>query len=257
MPFVQRVVTPIYISRAKKPTRLPQPTTPTTTTTATSTAGTAVADSVRWHTPASFTADASDADATNTSETSVLPLPPPPPTPSPPHTVHTTADYRLQQLAATCDQPSSDAAPAPTGASSPTTVLTTTTTASTCVVAARTAHSHYHQHQQMMNGGVGGGGVVDADDSEFEAVTNRTLSNALRQLASLMLIANDIFAELHAELQAVGERTGGIRGRVERLVCRVDAFDPKLVAVRKYPHNMALGWCFFFLGNSPIVVNVT
>lgn len=89
-------------------------------------------------------------------------------------------------------------------------------------------------------GGAGGGSEVvstalalPASDYEFEAVTNLTLSNALRQLASLVLIANDIFNELHGELQAVGERARGIKGRVERLGRTVEEFDPKLVAVRK------------------------
>lgn len=72
------------------------------------------------------------------------------------------------------------------------------------------------------------------NDYEFEAVTNLTLSNALRQLASLVLIANDIFTELNAELHHVGERTRGIKGRIDRLCVTVEMFDPKLVAVRKY-----------------------
>lgn len=72
------------------------------------------------------------------------------------------------------------------------------------------------------------------NDYEFESVTNLTLSNALRQLASLVLIANDIFTELNAELHNVGERARGIKGRIDRLSVTVEQFDPKLVAVRKY-----------------------
>lgn len=70
-------------------------------------------------------------------------------------------------------------------------------------------------------------------DYEFEAVTNLTLSNALRQLASLVLIANDIFTELNRELQLVGGRTMGLKGRLNKLEKIVDEFDPKLVTVRK------------------------
>lgn len=68
---------------------------------------------------------------------------------------------------------------------------------------------------------------------EFESVTNITLSNALRQLASLVLIANDIFSELNAELQAIGERSKGIKHRIVVLEQNVERFDPKLVPVRK------------------------
>lgn len=80
------------------------------------------------------------------------------------------------------------------------------------------------------------------NDYEFEAVTNLTLSNALRQLASLVLIANDIFTELNAELHNVGERARGIKGRIDRLSVTVEQFDPKLVAVRKYFWN---GFIFY------------
>lgn len=74
----------------------------------------------------------------------------------------------------------------------------------------------------------------EINDHEFEAVSNLTLSNALRQLASLVLIANDIFTELNSELQNVGQRARGIKVRIDKLTTVVDEFDPKLVAVRKY-----------------------
>ena len=76
--------------------------------------------------------------------------------------------------------------------------------------------------------------AVPHADYEFDYVTNLTLSNALRQLASLVLIANDIFTELNAELHNVGERARGIKCRIDTLEKTVDEFDPKLVAVRKY-----------------------
>lgn len=75
---------------------------------------------------------------------------------------------------------------------------------------------------------------VAITDHEFEAVTNLTLSNALRQLASLVLIANDIFTELNKELHDIGERAIVIRQRIDTLDERVVQFDPKLVTVRKY-----------------------
>lgn len=89
--------------------------------------------------------------------------------------------------------------------------------------------------------GVGAGGSVDnvphhtpVEDNELEAVTNRTLSNALRQLASLVLIANDIFMDLNKELRTITERSTTIKVRITALVEIVDSRDAKLVTVRKY-----------------------
>lgn len=77
----------------------------------------------------------------------------------------------------------------------------------------------------------GGGHLVD---DELEAVTNRTLANALRQLASLVLIANDIFMDLNKELRNITERSTTIKVRISTLAEKVDSQDAKLVTVRKY-----------------------
>lgn len=71
-------------------------------------------------------------------------------------------------------------------------------------------------------------------DDELEAVTNNTLSNALRQLASLVLAADDIFTEFTRQLKKVAERSARLKGRIEVLETEVTGFDPKKVAVRKY-----------------------
>lgn len=71
-------------------------------------------------------------------------------------------------------------------------------------------------------------------DYELEAVTNNTLSSALRQLASLVVIANDIFEDLAKQLQNVGERSRRLRNRIESVEEKVVAFDPRKVTVRKY-----------------------
>lgn len=78
------------------------------------------------------------------------------------------------------------------------------------------------------------GGHAPVEDNELEAVTNRTLSNALRQLASLVLIANDIFMDLNKELRTITERSSTIKVRITALVEKVDSQDAKLVTVRKY-----------------------
>jgi len=87
-----------------------------------------------------------------------------------------------------------------------------------------------------IGGGVGGynrSQPVPVTDNELETVTNITLSNALRQLASLVLIANDIFTDLNKELESVGVRSSKIKKRIDLLEKNVTEFDPKLVTVRK------------------------
>jgi hypothetical protein len=71
-------------------------------------------------------------------------------------------------------------------------------------------------------------------DYELEAVTNNTLSSALRQLASLVLIANDIFEDLRKQLQDVSERSKRLQNRIASVEGKVMAFDPRKVTVRKY-----------------------
>lgn len=73
-----------------------------------------------------------------------------------------------------------------------------------------------------------------ASGHEFDSICNITLSNALRQLASLVLIASDIFDELQRELMNVGERTRVVQRKIVAVEQRVCAFDPKMVTVRKY-----------------------
>jgi len=69
---------------------------------------------------------------------------------------------------------------------------------------------------------------------EFDSISNITLSNALRQLASLVLIASDIFDDLQRDLQSVGERAGRVQRKILAVERRVCAYDPKMVTVRKY-----------------------
>lgn len=91
-------------------------------------------------------------------------------------------------------------------------------------------------------------------DYELEAVTNNTLSSALRQLACLVLIANDIFEDLRKELEDVSERSKKLRNRIESVEGKVIAFDPRKVTVRKYIYYSTLG--FLILCNMDLVVVV-
>lgn len=78
------------------------------------------------------------------------------------------------------------------------------------------------------------GGKPKIKDGELEAVTNSTLSSALRQLASVVRIANDIFEGLNKQLEDVTQRTGKLRTRLSALEDTVNGYDPKMVTVRKY-----------------------
>lgn len=74
---------------------------------------------------------------------------------------------------------------------------------------------------------------ISIKDNEMEAITNITLCNALRQLASLLAISKEIFEDLNIELQSVADRSQRIKQKISVLHVKVDKFDPKLVAVRK------------------------
>lgn len=77
-------------------------------------------------------------------------------------------------------------------------------------------------------------GVPKVDDDELLAVTNGTLSNALRQLASLVVLANDIFDDLAKRLDEIGERSNAIKVKIAKVEERVELYDPKKVTVREY-----------------------
>ncbi|XP_026477068.1 wiskott-Aldrich syndrome protein family member 3-like [Ctenocephalides felis] len=72
------------------------------------------------------------------------------------------------------------------------------------------------------------------EDDELQAVANNTLSNALRQLASLVLAATDVFAELTVQLDDVGERSKALKTRMDAIEVAVRGYDPKKVPVRKW-----------------------
>ncbi|ENN74916.1 hypothetical protein YQE_08494, partial [Dendroctonus ponderosae] len=81
-------------------------------------------------------------------------------------------------------------------------------------------------------------GTPKVSDGELEAVTNFTLCNALRQLASLSLIADDIFKELGSQLRTVYKRCEVVRTRISLVDEKLAQFDPKKVPVlRKSAHS--------------------
>lgn len=74
-------------------------------------------------------------------------------------------------------------------------------------------------------------GKPKVSDEELQAVTNCTLSNALRQLASLVLLAEDIFSELTAQLQDITERSKVAQTKITKINELVEQYDPKKVPV--------------------------
>ncbi|XP_018561614.2 uncharacterized protein LOC108903802 isoform X1 [Anoplophora glabripennis] len=68
-------------------------------------------------------------------------------------------------------------------------------------------------------------------DDELQAVTNNTLCNALRQLASLVLVADDIFTNLGGQLQSINKRSESVKVKINALEEKVTKFDPKEVTV--------------------------
>ncbi|KAG7188073.1 hypothetical protein KM043_013236 [Ampulex compressa] len=82
--------------------------------------------------------------------------------------------------------------------------------------------------------------------AELDAVANGALTTSLKQLASLLAAAEDIFADLTAELTAVADRSGHLRLRLDKVEERLSTVDPKKVPVRKYLEFVLGGepcWC--------------
>ncbi|KYN39194.1 Wiskott-Aldrich syndrome protein family member 3 [Trachymyrmex septentrionalis] len=70
--------------------------------------------------------------------------------------------------------------------------------------------------------------------AELEAVANGTLASSLKQLASLLTVAEDIFTNLTAELAQVAERSGHLRHKLDKVEERLCTVDPKKIPV---PHR--------------------
>ncbi|XP_018406627.1 PREDICTED: uncharacterized protein LOC108782768 [Cyphomyrmex costatus] len=67
--------------------------------------------------------------------------------------------------------------------------------------------------------------------AELEAVANGALTSSLKQLASLLTVAEDIFANLTAELAQVAERSGHLRHKLDKVEERLGTVDPKKIPV--------------------------
>lgn len=90
-------------------------------------------------------------------------------------------------------------------------------------------------------------GAPTVRDGELEAVTNCALSNALRQMASVATLADEVFRELRGQLADVAARSAGLKLRVQAVGRLVDASDPRAVTVR----NSSFFFLFFFCRYHP------
>ena len=83
----------------------------------------------------------------------------------------------------------------------------------------------------------GGGASTEARVSELDPrqlISNETLAACLRQLASLVVTAHDMFGEYERQAQQIYERSRTLKGRLGRLQTLVDAYDCRAVPVRKW-----------------------
>lgn len=67
------------------------------------------------------------------------------------------------------------------------------------------------------------------DDDDFTSIANCTLSNVLRQLASVVLIADGIMTDLNGELQIIRSRTEKIRGRINGVEKSLENIDLTII----------------------------
>ena len=67
--------------------------------------------------------------------------------------------------------------------------------------------------------------VAQGIQNELEYVTNASLANIIRQLASLAHHAEDIFSELSAEAGKFFDRTNTLQNRIETLKVKVTQLD--------------------------------
>ena len=75
--------------------------------------------------------------------------------------------------------------------------------------------------------------VPDIGGNEFDSVANHTLTQAMRQMVSLLKQADDIFGGLEAQCASINESTKKIVVRVSRLEEIVDKMDSTKETIRK------------------------
>ena len=79
--------------------------------------------------------------------------------------------------------------------------------------------------------------LKDPVGEERETIINTTLSGVLRQLASLVLHAEDVFHDLHKDFEDIYNRAGALCNRVKEVQEKTNRLNAKAVIVRKYLSN--------------------
>lgn len=79
--------------------------------------------------------------------------------------------------------------------------------------------------------GSGGNGTTDTDN-EFDRFVNHTLSNVLRQLASVLAVADGIFTDLNNELGTIRTRADTVRRKIGNVDKSLEEYD--LEMLRKF-----------------------
>lgn len=70
---------------------------------------------------------------------------------------------------------------------------------------------------------------IPCDNEEFTTIANCTLSNVVRQLASVVLIADEIMTELNGELQIIRSRTEKIKERINNVGRSLEDIDSTVI----------------------------
>ena len=76
------------------------------------------------------------------------------------------------------------------------------------------------------------GPVPEHVGNEFDCVTNYTLAQAMRQMASLLKQADDIFGDLENQCAAINSTTKNIMDRVVTIEEKVNKLDSKKENIR-------------------------
>lgn len=93
------------------------------------------------------------------------------------------------------------------------------------------------------------GGATEARVSELDPrqlISNVTLAACLRQLASLVVTAHDMFGEYERQAQQIYERSCTLKGRLGRLQTLIDGCDCRSVPVRKWRSPLSIVSAYSF-----------
>ncbi len=84
--------------------------------------------------------------------------------------------------------------------------------------------------------------VPSSVDNALECVSNQTLCDAMRQLASLLGHADTLFTELSEECGDITQRLAGLTQRISRLDDVVAKYNPKKEKIRKFISKLYGTW---------------